>query len=606
MIVSNKIYKDLLRLWHQLSKKRKQHFIIVMNLTVLSAFMEVISLGAVLPFIMILSAPDTILSYSLVSDIANILKITSPNSLKLSITLIFVVITILATLLRIFLLWIGTRLALSCGSDLSSEIYRRILYQPYHLHLSQNSSELIVGITQKIDNVAFGVLQPVTTIISSSIMLIAITGFLIFLNPTIACVSISFLGATYALIAFLVRQRLRSNSKIVAKEQVQVVKALQEGLGGIRDVLIDGAQPTYCEIYRRADHPLRLAQSNTQFINVCPRYLMEVLGIVLIAIVAYLLSQHEDGMKSALPILSALVLGAQRLLPALQQIYSGWVSIIGQYTSLIEVLSILEQPAPIDDSSKLIKPLKFKKNILFDKVSFRYSAMSALVLDSLSFEIPQGKCIGFVGTTGSGKTTMMDLMMGLLEPNEGEIKVDGMPIKSIYLRAWQRNIAHVPQSIYLSDSSILENIAFGVSVDEIDISRVKKAASEAKISEFIESLSGNYNTFVGERGIRLSGGQRQRIGIARALYKQANVLVFDEATSALDNSTEQGVMDSIYNFGADLTILIIAHRITTVMNCDIIFELDKGKIVAQGTYEELLIKSPSFKKMANAVSRINK
>jgi ATP-binding cassette subfamily B protein len=380
-----------------------------------------------------------------------------------------------------------------------------------------------------------------------------------------------------------------------------VVKALQEGLGGIRDVLLDGTQPVYCDIYRQADHPLRRAQGNNVFIGGSPRYIMEAVGMVLIAALAYALSRQVGGIATALPVLGALALGAQRLLPALQQIYGAWASIAGSHASLADTIELLDQSLPAELLQPAPAPLLIQQDIRFDAVRFRYTSDSPLVLDGLNLTIPRGARVGFVGSTGSGKSTTLDLLMGLLMPTEGELLVDGQPISGIRVRAWQQTIAHVPQSIYLADSTLAENIAFGVPRNAIDLDRVQQAARQAQIADFIESSPEGYQAYVGERGIRLSGGQRQRIGIARALYKQASVLVFDEATSALDNATEQSVMDAIEGLSSDLTILLIAHRLTTVRRCDTIVELEHGRVVAQGTYEQLLECSPSFSRMARAV-----
>jgi len=394
------------------------------------------------------------------------------------------------------------------------------------------------------------------------------------------------------------RRRLQRNSQRIAYEETQVIKALQEGLGGIRDVLLDGTQPVYCDIYRQADHPLRRAQGNNIFIAQGPRFAVESLGMVLIAALAYGLSRQAGGIATVLPVLGALALGAQRLLPALQQSYAAWANITGYSASLADTIDLLEQPLPVDVLQPAPALLPFQDSIRFAAVRFRYSSDGPWVLDGLNLTIPKGARVGLVGRTGSGKSTTLDLLIGLLMPTEGELLVDGQPISGNRVRAWQRTIAHVPQSIYLADTTLAENIAFGVPRDAIDLDRVRQAARQAQIADFIENQPEGYNAFVGERGIRLSGGQRQRIGIARALYKQASVLVFDEATSALDNATEQSVMDAIEGLNRDLTILLIAHRLTTVRRCDTIVELEHGLVLAQYTYEQLLACRPSFRSMA--------
>jgi ABC-type multidrug transport system fused ATPase/permease subunit len=592
----------LVRLWQHLSRHRRLQFVLLTGLMLASAFAEVVSLGAVLPFLGILVAPDRVFSHPIVADVALAWGVTSADQLVLPLTVAFAAAALIAGAIRILLLWFTNRLAFACGADLGMEIYRRTLYQPYRVHVARNSGEVISGITNKVNGVVYGVLWPLMTLVSSTVLLVAIMLALIAINPMVALVAAVGFGVSYALITWMSRRRLHRNSQRIAYEQTQVVKALQEGLGGIRDVLLAGTQPVYCDIYRDADLPLRRAQGNNVFIGGSPRYIMEALGMVLIAALAYALSRQAGGIATALPVLGALALGAQRLLPAMQQIYSAWASIAGGHASLADTIELLDQPLSAELLQPAPAPLPFRDAIRFDAVRFRYTVDDSWVLDGLNLTIPKGARVGFVGRTGSGKSTILDLLMGLLTPTEGKLLVDCDPISGICARAWQRNIAHVPQSIYLADTTLAENIAFGVPPDTIDQYRVQQAARQAQIADFIESSPKGYQAYVGERGIRLSGGQRQRIGIARALYKQASVLVFDEATSALDNATEQSVMDAIDGLNRDLTILLIAHRLTTVRRCDIIVELEHGRVVAQGTYEQLLEFSPSFRQMARAAA----
>jgi ATP-binding cassette, subfamily B, bacterial PglK len=295
-------------------------------------------------------------------------------------------------------------------------------------------------------------------------------------------------------------------------------------------------------------------------------------------------------------------LGAQRLLPALQQGYGAWVSIAGSQASVAKTVELLDQPLPAEASLPAPTPLPFRESVRFNSVRFRYTSDDPWVLDGFNLTIQKGARIGFVGSTGSGKTTALDLLMGLLTPTEGELLVDGELVTGNRVRVWQQSIAHVPQNIFLADATLSENIAFGVTHEATDPDRVRRAARQAQIADFIESRPEGYNATVGERGVRLSGGQRQRIGIARALYKQARVLVFDEATSALDTATEQSVMDAIEGLNRDLTIVLIAHRLSTVRRCDTIVQLEHGRVAAQGTYEQLLERSPSFRSLDRAVA----
>ena len=552
----------------------------------MSAIAEVFSLGAVVPFIGVLTQPDQVLESSFISGFVNRIGITDPQDLILPLTVTFGVAALISGALRLMLLAATIGLSNATGADLSIDVYRRTLYQPYRVHVSRSSAEIIAGITQKVA-AASRVLMSLANLVTSGILFLSILSTLLVIDPRIAGVAIAIFGSGYAMIAILTKYRLKRNSILIAAEQTTVVNILQEGLGAIRDVLLDGTQKLYTRVYGSAVWKLLRARGENAFINEAPRYLMESLGLILVAFGAWFLSFQPGSITAALPILGAIGLGAQRLLPLMQQFYANWALVTGSQGALVDVLMLLDQPLPDGVDEEAPAPMNFEKLLEFSDVRFRYANSGPWVLDGLTLDIPRGSRIGFVGSTGSGKSTAMDLLMALLDPTEGEILVDHRPITGDGQRAWQRTIAHVPQTIYLADASIAENIAFGVSSSAIDHDRVREAAEQAQIAEFVEGRPGGYASMVGERGVRLSGGQRQRIGIARALYKRASVLIFDEATSALDNATEAAVLSAIENLDRELTILIIAHRLTTLQDCDKIVLLDSGRIVAQGTYDEM-------------------
>lgn len=596
----NNLLLLLKRLWQHLTKRRQYQFVLLLGMMVVSAFAEVISIGAILPFLGVLISPDKLIEQPVIASVSRLLGISATKDLVSLLTATFILAVFIAAAIRLFVLWVTTRLSFGAGLDLSLEVYRRTLYQPYRVHVARNSSEVISGITNKV-GANIHVLTQCLTLTSAMLLLVSVILALLAISPSIACVAAIGFGVCYGAITWLTHNMLLVNSQRIARESTHLLKALQEGLGGIRDVLLDGTQPLYCDIYRRADMTVRQAQSSNVFIAGGPRFAMEALGMTLIALLAYGVSLQEGGIATGLPVLGALALGAQRLLPALQQSYAAWSNIAGSQASISGLLELLDQPMPSNALQAAPKPLEFNKAICFEAVSFRYGDDMPWVLDEINLTIRKGTRVGFVGSTGSGKSTTMDLLMGLLEPTQGLIVVDGVPIDINNRQAWQRAIAHVPQVIYLADTTLAENIAFGVASEAIDIKRVQQAARQAQLADFIESQPAGYNTFVGERGIRLSGGQRQRIGIARALYKKATVLVFDEATSALDNTTEYAVMEAIGNLDRDFTILMIAHRLTSVRSCDVIIELEQGRVVAQGTYEYLIESSPSFRSMAHAL-----
>jgi ABC-type multidrug transport system fused ATPase/permease subunit len=593
----------LARLWHHLGQQRRRQFVLLLGLMLVSVVAEAVSLGAVLPFIGVLSAPEAVFANHFVHRAALALGITTAGGLLFPLTIAFALAALLAGAIRMLLLWSGTRLTFASGAELSTEIYRRTLYQPYQVHVGRNSSEVISGIAQKVGGTLLGVLLPGVMLVSSLLLVITIVLALVAIDPFVASIAMLGFGVGYGLITWFTRRRLRRNSQQIAVEQTRVVKTLQEGLGGIRDVLLDGTQSVYCAAYRSADLPLRQAIGDNVFISQSPRFVMEALGMVMIAALAYGLSGQRGGVAQALPILAALAMGAQRLLPAMQQAYSSWANIVGSQASLADTIALLEQPLTVEAGRAVVTPLAWRDSVQFEGVRFRYSGAGPWVLDGLSLTIPKGARVGLVGGTGSGKSTTMDLLMGLLVPTEGLIRVDGRPVDEACVQAWQRTIAHVPQNIYLIDGTFTENIAFGVPTEAVDHQKVGQAARQAQISDFIESQPAGYASSVGERGARLSGGQRQRIGIARALYKDASLLLLDEATSALDNLTEQSVMEAIAELHHGLTIILVAHRLSTVRSCDFIVELRCGRVEAQGGYDDLMGRSQTFRNLAHASAR---
>lgn len=580
----------LKRLWRHISPRRRGQFGLLLILMLIASFAEIISIGAVLPFLGVLTSPEKVFVNPMAQPFISALGLTEPEQLLLPLTIAFALAALIAGFTRMLLLWVSTRLSYATGAELSISVYRRTLYQPYSVHCARNSSEVINGITSKTGS-AIAVITMLFTLIASGVMLVAILVALLSVNPLIALAAFGGFGLIYVVIIRVTKNKLAKNSVSVARESNHVLKSLQEGLGGIRDVLIDGSQTTYCQIYSSADLQLRRAQGDISFIGQSPRYAMEAFGMLLIGVLAYSIANQADGIAKTIPILGALALGAQRLLPVLQQAYSAWSGIAGGQSSLQDTLELLDQPLP--DYADLPPPqaLPFQQQILLTQISFRYSPQTPYVLKQLNLTIAKGSRVGFIGTTGSGKSTLLDIIMGLLQATEGTFEIDGQKITPSNCRAWQVHIAHVPQAIFLADSTIEENIAFGIPKDKIDPQRVRQAAQQAQIADIIETWPKQYETFVGERGIRLSGGQRQRIGIARALYKKADVIIFDEATSALDNETEQAVMQAIDGLGQDLTILIIAHRLTTLKNCSQVVELSEGRIVRSGTYQNLINKA---------------
>jgi ABC-type multidrug transport system fused ATPase/permease subunit len=580
----------LLGIWPHLNRRRRLQLGVALLMMLASGVAEVESLAAVVPFLAVLSDPQRLWQLPLVRILAAAVGITGAQELLLPVTLLFG----LAAAVRLLNLWLNGRLAAAIGSDLSCEAYRLTLHQPYAVHVQRNSSTVITAITTQIAQTV-QVLNATLQLITAVVVALGLLGALLAIDWPVACTAMVVFGTTYGLLSVTTRRRLAANSRLVASASHQQLKALQEGLGAIRDVLLDGNQTTYLDIYQRADLPMRLRLAQNNFLGAFPRYGLEALGLVLIALLALLLSWQRGSSMAVIPLLGTLALGSQRLLPALQQIYGSWALIRSLGAGVEQVLAMLAQPLPRQVLQPARAPLPLRELVRLERLHFRYGPEAPWVLEEIDLEIRRGERIGLIGCTGSDKSTLVDLLMGLLTPSEGRILLDGAdlhdPGHPERLAAWRAAIAHVPQSIFLADSSVAENIAFGIPKPEIDLARVRQAAEQAQIAGFIESSPEGYDTFVGERGIRLSGGQRQRIGIARALYKHASVIVLDEATSALDTATEDAVMAALEGMSRQLTVVMIAHRLSTVARCDRVIRLLQGCIAAEGP-PRLVLTSP--------------
>ena len=578
----------LFKLWNHFSSRRQKQLIVMQIFALIVSFFEMLSLGAVIPFLGVLANPQSVFDSRYLEIPISYLGITEPSQLVLPITFLFVLLTILSAGFRLIALWMLTRISQQAGADLSIKIYRNTLFQDYAVHVARNSSEVINGIIVKTNTVTKGVITPTISLISTLIMMIGIVAVLLLVNIFVTLTAFFSFGLLYLLVMHLTRKNLSTNSARIASKSDLMVKTLQEGLEGIREVLLNSNQLFYVKLYRDADLIMRQATWRNEMIYSSPRFIMEASGIAIVALFAYFATLQFGGINEFLPILGVFVLGAQKLLPAIQKAYASYSRIKGAAYSLEDVIDLLDQPLPKYANFSANMPIPFTQSIELKNLSFRYSHQSPWVLKNLNFKIPKGSVVGIIGSTGCGKSTIIDLIMGLLPLTNGELTVDGVPIDNENKREWQANISCVPQDIYLSDGTIKENIAFGLPKEQINFSKVKIAAQKAQIAELIESWDDQFETMVGERGMRLSGGQRQRIGVARALYSESNVLILDEATSALDNETELAVMNSINTFNKDITVIIIAHRLTTLKKCDMILELGNNFQTKIMDYSEII------------------
>jgi len=564
---------SIINLWTKLSKKRHTQFFALILLMVFTSILEVLSIGAVVPFLSILSSPDSFTNLEVYNLIKRFVFVSSPDELIFPITITFISTILIAGIFRILLLFSTTRYAYSVGADISVKVFTKSLYQDYEKHLSQNSSEIINAATNKVGQVINGVLSPLMIFISSLFISIFSAMALFFIDYKLTIYTFFVFLLIYLSIILISKKYLMKNSLCIARESTNLVKIIQEGLGGIRDIIINGNQSFYSSLYKKSDLPMRRALGNNAIINGTPRFAIEALGVSFITIISYFLSLDEKGFVHIVPTLGAVAIAAQKILPAIQQLYGAFVTIRGSEQSLIDVLEIINfNPRTYNDSSTL----DFNKSIKLSNINFSYEKNT--VLDCISVDIKNGSKVGFIGETGSGKSTFLDIVMGLLKPTNGEFFIDNKKVDDSNRNQWRKHISHVPQNIYLIDGTVAQNIAFGIEDKKIDMNLVNEVAKISQLESFIKDLPNGYNTVLGERGSKISGGQRQRIGIARALYKKSSVLVLDEATSALDSKTEERVMDAIFRFAENKTILIISHKLTTLSKCDKIFVLKNKKL----------------------------
>ena len=579
-------------LFSHLSARRRKQLGLLLGLMLVGSLAEIVTIGAVVPFISLMARPETAMEFPFLQDLFAAIGWRQSQSLVLPMSIAFVCVVLAATGIRLLLVYVSNKLVFAIGHDIGLKLYHVILHQPYAFHISQNTSE-VLGNINKVQIVVGGVLRPLMDGMVAIILSVAIFAALMLVDATTALTAGVLFALIYVGIMKLFRTRLRRNGKVIATAQGKRMRCIQEGLGGIRDVILDGNQAYYSGEFSKVDRQFRNAQAANVFFSQSPRFLVEAIGIGLIVALAYSLTLKTGGLLGALPVLAALVLGAQRLLPLLQKVYQAWSTTTGNLQVLDDLVSMLDLATVQRGYSRSqAGVMSFEDRIDFKGLNFHYAEDEPEVLSDINLTIPKGSRVGIVGKTGSGKSTLMDILMGLLEPTGGRIRVDGKAIDAENQNYWRQRIAHVPQHIYLSDASITENIALGVSPERIDMDRVRRAAHQAQIAEFIESHRQGYDTRVGERGVQLSGGQRQRIGIARALYKEADVLVFDEASSALDTETETAVMQAVSQLDPNLTLFIIAHRVQTLRECDLILRLEDGHLVSAGSYEEVIGAQP--------------
>ena len=561
-------------IWRHLSRKRRRQLIFLPILISLAGISEIFSIASVIPFLTALTQGENTNNLKLIQIFYSIfepLEIIDPFVLSIGIFLFCVTISGGLRLLTIFSI---NFFSAAIGSDFSKKAYSLSLNQPYEVHIKRNSSTVISSIvsnTERMISVVGSFLNLVTSIIIGVSLIISLFFINWFLSISIATIFLSL----YLILGISLKSRLRKVSKARAELTKLQTKALQEGLGSIRDIILDNSQNLYVKVFSRNDKPLRYMAAKSDFISASPRYIFELLTLYVIIIIAYIYSSISGFNNNLLPLLGSIILGLQRLLPAFQIGYASWVNITTNINSIIDLLKLLDQP--VNKNARGRELNLFKKEIRLSHISFSYYKNSKVVLKNFNLTIKKGERIGIVGKSGSGKSTIADIIMGLLKPTVGKVEIDGIDLhdNSLFNKEdWYKNISHVPQDIYLADSNIAHNISFGTPSNQINKEKLNYAIKASNLSDICKTPNQAFKIPAGERGVQLSGGQRQRIGIARAIYKGGDLLILDEATSALDTSTESNIMNTIDNLSKDLTILIITHRFSTLKNCDRVIDIN--------------------------------
>ena len=578
---------NIVEIYPFLNRRRKFQLVFFTFIMIISALCESFTIASLVTFISVLTKPDNLQNIIIFQNISNFLGIKDSSELLLPLTLVFCFAILSSGIIRILNLAISTKLAALIGNDLSYDCFKKTLYQPYEIHINRNSSKTISTITDYIAGTTAALnafLQMISALVISLFLFIT----LFILNAKVASLVIVIITLFYTLISFLVSKRFKSNSLITSYASKEQIKSIQEGLGAIRDILLSDTQLFYLKKFKISDRKKRIKQAENNFLAVSPKYALESIGIILISIIAFKYSNTDSQGIEVIPFLAAFALGAQKLLPACQLVYLNWSSVKSFNYQIDGVINLLKQKIEFKDIKDIKNNkvnLKLEKSLIIKNLCFSYNKSSDFSLSKINLKINKGDRLGIIGKTGSGKSTLVDLIMGLLTPDSGQIIIDGKDLSEPKnIKSWRASIAHVPQNIYLTDASIEENIALGINKNNIDFELIKKCAEKAQLERFISNLSQGYKTFIGERGIKLSGGQKQRIGIARALYKKANLLFLDEATSALDNKTETEFLKTLDNISKEITLVIVAHRLTTIEKCNRIIELNKGEIIEHKKY----------------------
>lgn len=600
------MFKSLKELYSLLTKEQRIKLLKLQGLIVIMSFAEIAGVASIGPFMALVGDMSLLESDGLAATLYEYSGVQTAEKFLFWLGVSVLVVLALATTISMFTVWRLSLYAAKVGAELGNRLFSYYMHQPWLYHASVSSSHLTKQISQETLRMTNFVINPLlymnAKVIMSSMMALGIFIY----DPVVALVGISIFVISYYFLFVAVRRKLMKNGKDISETQSQRFKLMSEGFGGIKDALLLGHQKTFTDRFEKPSLIFAHAAGTNQAISQVPRYAMELVAFSsIIFLVLYLLATHNGNLGTILPVLSIYALAGFKILPALQKVYSSMSQIRGNLASFEAVREDLHASSEVQEKKRSISQGEEEKgqlvprtNIKLDEIFFNYPGSREFALNGVSMDIPANHMIGIVGASGSGKSTIIDILLGLISPVEGRLSIDGIPVGKGNKRQWQNTLGFVPQSIFLSDSSIRDNIAFGVAPDKIDEECVKRAASLANLDELLAELPNGLDTCVGERGVQLSGGQRQRIGIARALYHDAEVLILDEATSALDGITEKLIMEAIQEFMGKKTIIMIAHRLATVRQCNRIYLMKEGRVIDSGSFDELANTNETFKRMA--------
>jgi ATP-binding cassette, subfamily B, bacterial PglK len=600
--------KDLRELFSLLTRQQRRRLLLLQGLIIIMSFAEIASVVSIGPFMAVVGDVQRLEGEGWMAWAYQSSGLQSPEAFLTLLGVMVLVILFLSAMLSMYTTWRLSLYSASVGAELSSRLYRFYLHQPWLFHSGQSTSRLIAKVSQEVQRTTNKIIGPSLQLNAKLIMVSTMILAIFLYQPIVATAGALIFAVTYLLLYKTVRRFLVANGRRVTRAQVKRFKLMTEGFGGIKDLLLMHRQETFVSRFEKASYSVARGQGVTHGLSDAPRYAIELVAFAsIVLLVVYLLNLYEGNLGAILPVISIYALAGFKMLPAFQKIYAA-VSVIrgnlASYHSIRDDLVASREVAGVRGTEGVGRaegelPLAHEHAIVLQDVTFAYPGKKDRALNGLTLTIPANRMIGLVGASGSGKSTAVDMLLGLIQPDTGEVLIDGVPLGPANLRRWQASLGLVPQQIFLADASILENVAFGVEQDLIDEARAVEALRLAQLDELIEKLPEGIHTWVGERGVQLSGGQRQRIGIARALYQQARVLVLDEATSALDGITERRVMEDIQRLAGNLTIVLIAHRLTTVKGCDMIYILESGQLADSGTYDDLMARNTTFKMMAN-------